>query len=167
MGSSQHEQSRQLREEADFVIAQKNQELQNAKAGVDDAMNEKKEYTKVLERNLQAKKEECEECRSSHVTVKSNAARAQNQLKVRFGSDRAVWKDQTDTAQTELNGLRAQVPQIKGDSEARLASAHHKSDLTKAQQNKEETAIEEQAPKAIGGGQRQARENGSQPSSNR
>jgi len=142
--SSQHEQSRQLREEADFVIAQKNQELQNAKAGVDDAMNEKKEYTKVLERNLQAKKEECEECRSSHVTVKSNAARAQNQLKVRFGSDRAVWKDQTDTAQTELNGLRAQVPQIKGDSEARLASAHHKSDLTKAQQNKEETAIEQQ-----------------------
>jgi len=141
--SSQHEQSRQLREEADSMIAQKEQELKNAKAGVDDAMNERKEHNKALERTLQAKKEECEECRSSHVTVKSNAARVRSQLKAKVDSEAAIWKDQTNTAQTELNGLRAQIPKITGDSEARLASAHQKHELTKTQQRKEETAIEQ------------------------
>jgi len=142
--SSEHEHARQQSEEVISEIARKQQKLENAKNGIDSVMNEKQEHTRALESQLVAKREECEEARAQFQTVKSNADRTNSELQVKFKSDLHTWQGQTDTAQTELDGLVDTIPQLKGDSDARLASAHHKHELKKTQQAKEEQAIKQQ-----------------------
>jgi len=140
----QHEQASQLRVQADLEINQMEVRLASAKAGVNDVMNEKKEHTKALQLQLKSTKEECEELRSKQITLKKDTARTKTTLTSEFSRLQTTWKGETDTLNLELTTLASTPAKITSDSETRLASAHHKHELKKAQQEKEEEAIRRQ-----------------------
>jgi len=140
----QHEQAAQLRAQTDLEINQMEVTLASAKAGVDDVMNAKKEHTKALQLQLKSTKEECEELRSKQITLKKDTARTKTALTSEFSRLQTTWKGETDTLNLELRTLVSTPAKITGDSETRLASAHYKHELKKAQQGKEEEAIRQQ-----------------------